>query len=189
MKQILLIIIAFSFTGCGLIYPSLQDSKPPEDTFTSEVLRNARKIIYVSPTGNDKTKGTKHTPLASIQKAINIAQKGDAVKVEPGTYTGNIRLRSGVSLVGSGHDKTTLTARTGNILTAQDVLDVTIEGFTLDGQHDAEHGLFCNCVNIYNRTKTAQMVTFRKNTVKNFTDNGIHGEMCNILYFQIDLNC
>ncbi len=169
MRRILLIVIAFSLTGCGVIYRSLDDSTPQEDAFVSDVLRNARKIIYVSPTGNDKANGSRHSPLASIQKAINIAQRGDAVKVEPGTYTENIRLRSGVSLVGSVPDKTVITSSSGTIITADNIAKLTVEGFTLDGGDIANHAFACD-----NKRNRAKSIVFRNNVVKNFTDNAIH---------------
>ena len=81
------ILLLVLILGCGGV------KQQPQDTFVSEVPRNARRIIYVSPTGNDKANGSRYSPLVSIQKAIDIAQHGGAVKVGPGTYTENIERR------------------------------------------------------------------------------------------------
>ena len=153
--------------GCNA---GLQKSR---DSFMSGTLHNAKRIIYVSHTGDDKGDGSKARPLATIQKAIDIAQKGDAVKVEPGTYRENIRLRSHVSLVGSGAQVTVLTAEAGNILMAENVIDVSIEGFTFEGRDACENALFCIARDIFSRTPRLVPVTFQKNVVKNFVGSGI----------------
>ena len=43
---------------------------------------------YVSPTGNDTSPGTETSPFRTIQHAADLAQPGDTVLVEDGTYTG-----------------------------------------------------------------------------------------------------
>ncbi len=45
----------------------------------------------------------------SIQKAIDISDKGDSISVAPGIYYENIILRDGRSLLGAGADKTIIT--------------------------------------------------------------------------------
>lgn len=172
-KFCLLIFLAY---GCGK-YEGI-----PQNTIGWDTLQNARRIIYVSSNGSNKANGSRAMPLASIQKAINIAQPGDVVKVEPGTYTENIRLRPRVSLVGSGSDTTTLTSDNENIITAYNVYGVVIEGFTLDGKDKAKYGLFGNCEEVQRRNsnKAPTMIAFRKNVVKNFVDSGIYGLYVNI---------
>jgi len=154
----------------------------PRDGPVSDVLRKAGRIIYVSKTGSDKGNGSRYYPLASIQKAIDIAAPGDVVRVGPGIYTENIVLRSRVSLVGSGADVTILTSESGSILTANNVFGVTIEGFTLDGKDSAQYGLWAQCQHIQSRSKSHSptMIIFRNNVVKNFLIDGIHGEYVNI---------
>jgi hypothetical protein len=49
------------------------------------------RTIYVSPSGDDgRSRGSvsAHTPLATITKAIRVAQPGDTILVHGGTYTG-----------------------------------------------------------------------------------------------------
>jgi len=170
------VLFIFSFLGCSGV------KQQPQDTFVSDVMRDARRIIYVSLTGNDKASGSRGSPLASIQKAIDIAQHDDVVRVEPGTYTENIKLRSHINLVGSGTEATIITAEDGNIITADNVFDVIIEGFTLDGKDSAQHGLFSNCEYIQRRSNSQSptMIIFRKNVVKNLLGCGIYGEYSNI---------
>lgn len=78
-------------------------------------------------------------PGESIQSAIDAASIGDTVRVDPGTYTENLRLRSGVNVVGSGHGNTTLRGFGGfppfiistDVVTATDVTNSRFEGFKI----------------------------------------------------------
>ena len=47
----------------------------------------------------------------TIQAAIDAAQPGETVKVQPGTYTESVKLREGVCLLGSGAKRTILDAQ------------------------------------------------------------------------------
>lgn len=152
-----------------------------QNSLGRETLQTARKIIYVSPSGNDGSQGSRASPLITIQEAIRRAQSGDVVKVMPGTYAGNIWLKPHVSLVGSGADVTTLMAEHGNILTAENVYDITVEGFTIDGIDSAEHGLFCDGQQIRSSPRNPIMVVFRQNIVKNFISHAIEGRYANFI--------
>ena len=75
----------------------------------------------------------------SIQAAIDAADIGDTVQVDPGTYTENLRLRSGVNVVGSGFATTTLRGFGGilgfavstDVVTATGVTNSRFEGFKI----------------------------------------------------------
>ncbi|MBT0772249.1 DUF1565 domain-containing protein [Kineosporia sp. J2-2] len=59
--------------------PSHADSPPPG------------RVLYVSPEGSDGTTrmaAGRHSPLATITKAIKLAQPGDTIVVQGGTYVG-----------------------------------------------------------------------------------------------------
>jgi hypothetical protein len=147
------------------------------DESGSESLQNARNIIYVSPNGNDESRGTKRTPLETIQKAISIAKNGDAIKVAPGTYNENIYLRSKMSLIGSGSDVTIITSNKGNIITGKDTFNITIEGFTLDGQDSAQYGLYADGSGLpewQNNPQASRMIVFKNNTIKNLVNHAIY---------------
>ncbi len=118
-------------------------------------------------------------PFRSIQKALSIAQSGDVIKVQPGTYNENIRLKSRISLIGSGANNTILTADKDNIITGYNIYGVVIEGFTLDGKDTAQRGLHVDCVGVANRRQP--LVIFRNNIVKNFLDAGASGINTNVI--------
>lgn len=78
----------------------------------------------------------------SIQKAIDIADRGDTVKVDPGIYYENIILRDGRNLIGSGADKTIITDDGEGRPDAIIQIDGNCElsGFTITGARGAGVG-------------------------------------------------
>ncbi|MBC8228746.1 right-handed parallel beta-helix repeat-containing protein [bacterium] len=102
-------------------------------------------VIYVSSEyGSPGGDGTKEDPYDTIQRGINEAGWKDIVQALPGTYTENINLRSDLILLGSGIENTTITAASGNIVTANNVHNVSFSGFTIDGQGSADNGIVCS---------------------------------------------
>jgi len=78
---------------------------------------------------------------ATIQEAIDAANPGDTVVVDPETYLENITIsKDGITLQGSGADVTTIDGGDiGSVIKMSGVSDVTISGFTItnglgDGQ-------------------------------------------------------
>lgn len=52
---------------------------------------HATQVFYVSKTtGKNKNDGSKEAPLKNIQKAVELAQAGDLIKVAEGNYFGNL---------------------------------------------------------------------------------------------------
>ncbi|MBN2247978.1 MAG: right-handed parallel beta-helix repeat-containing protein, partial [Coriobacteriia bacterium] len=91
---------------------------------------------HVAVGGDDAAgTGTLASPFASVQKAIDVAASGGGnVYVGPGTFTGNITLRNGVSLYGSGAEETTLTVVSGSVITISNIGGgETVSGFTITG--------------------------------------------------------
>lgn len=88
----------------------------------------------------------------SIQAAIDAADYGDTVKVGPGTYDENLRLRSGVLLLGAGAGETILDGggRGQNLIDASFTRDSVVRGFTLrnvgqgEGCADPDDPLLCS---------------------------------------------
>ena len=64
-----------------------------------------------------------------IQSAINAASSGDTILVRAGNYYGNIRLKSGLKILGQGHDQTVILGdKSANVVSATDVTDSVLEG-------------------------------------------------------------
>lgn len=60
--------------------------------------------IYISPTGSDTKSGTQAAPFKTLFKATSVAQNGDVIHVNAGTYTESKSsyLPVGVSIEGEG---------------------------------------------------------------------------------------
>ncbi len=101
-------------------------------------------VIYVSPDGSPTGDGTKENPYDTIQRGIDESGRNDIVQVLPGTYEENITLYSDLIVFGSGAENTTITAESGSIVTANNVHNVNLSGFTIDGQGSADNGILCS---------------------------------------------
>ena len=107
--------------GCPNIVET-ESTTPPLDTFR----RNGVNLIL---TGEDTLIVA---PGESIQAAINAASIGDTVQVDPGTYTENLHLRSGVNVVGSGYASTILRGLgNSNVVTSIGITNSRFEGFKI----------------------------------------------------------
>jgi formylglycine-generating enzyme required for sulfatase activity len=66
---------------------------------TIVVQKAIRTTLWVSTTGNDTTgNGTASKPYATIGKAHSLANKGDVIKVLPGTYTQSVVIEKAVEI-------------------------------------------------------------------------------------------
>jgi len=84
----------------------------------------------------------------TIQAGINAASSGDTVLVAPGTYYENIQMAEGITLLGSGWQNTTIDGGgLANVITAYQVSNVTIEGFTV--QNAEQSGSAPGCIGIH----------------------------------------
>ncbi|MFC1966979.1 right-handed parallel beta-helix repeat-containing protein, partial [Chloroflexota bacterium] len=124
MKRLFNIFLAFVF-ACGLMVAPI--SVQPA---------LAAGTIYVSVTGNDSSgAGTEGNPYRTIQKAINVADQGDTIKVTAGTYQENIVLKNDYKVIiqGDGASTTTIDGRSlGTVIYANGVASGTlIDGFTI----------------------------------------------------------
>ncbi|MBL9167136.1 MAG: right-handed parallel beta-helix repeat-containing protein [Verrucomicrobiales bacterium] len=107
--------------GCTSVVQT-DGTRPPLDTFR----RNGVNLVI---TGQDTLIVA---PGESIQSAIDAAAVGDTVHVDAGTFTENIHLRSGVNVVGSGFNSTTLRGLgDGTVVTAIGVTNSRFEGFRI----------------------------------------------------------
>ncbi len=103
---------------------------------------------YVSLLGSDAIgDGTLENPYATPQHAIDMAVAGQTVCVGPGTFTGNVTMKNGVSLIGSGANETILNGtgsdsvvRFSNLYTDELLSDLTVTG----GSATDGGGIYCN---------------------------------------------
>lgn len=107
--------------GCTTIIET-EGTTPPLDTFR-------RYGVELTLTGEDTLIVA---PGETIQAAIDAASIGETVHVDPGTYTENLRLRSGVNVVGSGYSATILRGLgNSNVVTAIGTTNSRFEGFKI----------------------------------------------------------
>lgn len=114
--------------GCTTVVET-EGTTPPLDTFR-------RYGVELTLTGEDTLIVA---PGETIQAAIDAADIGDTVHVDPGTYTENLRLRSGVNVVGAGYGSTILRGLgNSNVVTAIGTTNSRFEGFkiTRNGNND-----------------------------------------------------
>ena len=114
--------------GCTTVVET-EGTTPPLDTFR-------RYGVELALYGEDTLIVA---PGETIQSAIDAASIGDTVHVDPGTYTENLRLRSGVNVVGSGYANTILRGLGNtNVVFAPGTTNSRFEGFkiTRNGNND-----------------------------------------------------
>ncbi|MFI5364906.1 MAG: right-handed parallel beta-helix repeat-containing protein [Candidatus Binatia bacterium] len=107
-------------------------------------VRAVGSVFFVDPQGSDSTGGSATQPLRTIGRAASLAQQGDAVVVNPGTYQESVILpRSGAptaSIVFQGLPGAVMTSPDpAASLSAFDVganAYVTVEGFEMTGGFD-----------------------------------------------------
>ena len=90
---------------------------------------------------------TRHVPgeFATIQAAIDASSHGDEVRISAGSYTGQVVLKSGVNVVGSGVDRTTLTYSEGAIVYAGSLASgTTLSDLAINGAWTADIGVDCH---------------------------------------------
>ena len=90
------------------------------------------EALVVAGSGSTRTVPTDYP---TIQTAIDAAAAGDIVFVEPGVYHESLHMRSNVSLVGAGADKTVIDgAGPGvSLIDYTSAKNVVVRGFTLSG--------------------------------------------------------
>jgi len=146
--------------------------------------------VFVSPNGSDETgDGSAENPYRTIQHGIDMSPRKDAVvRVLPGTYQENITLSSDLMVLGSGAAQTIITAAGGNVVSATNVVEVTLAGFTIDGQGAASNGILCSGAtammmindNIITRATTgircsdSANVLIQSNTIRQHVEVGVY---------------
>ena len=60
--------------------------------------------VWVATTGSDDNDGSQASPVASVSKAVDLAQSGSTIHIKEGTYNqGKISLNKTLSFVGEGN--------------------------------------------------------------------------------------
>ncbi|GBL34520.1 serine-rich adhesin for platelets [Filimonas sp.] len=152
--------------------------------------------VYTSAIGNDNNSGTANAPFATIGKAIQVAQAGNTIKVDAGTFTENITVSKSLSILGANAvvnpNTGTRNAETvlvpsvndpsaGRLINLQ-ANNVVISGFTLDGDNPSLsggttiiNGADANTARALNNKPAATNgLTFENNIVRNFTLTGVY---------------
>jgi len=105
--------------------------------------------VYTSAVGNDNNAGTANAPFATIGKAIQVAQTGNTIKVDAGTYTENVTVGKSINVLGPNYN---VSPNTGSRLAEAIILpsstntssgavvtittgNVQFQGFTIDGDN------------------------------------------------------
>lgn len=118
--------------------PSVLRSKPvscPALFLLAALLACRTQSFDPAPIPEVRPKTTLLVPgeYASLASAMEAAQPGDVVKVGPGEFLGAVRLKSGVTLRGSGMDLTTLNVDKGPVILAEHVHQSVVEDLRLEG--------------------------------------------------------
>lgn len=71
------------FAGCT---SDTRDDQQTPSSNTTETPPENPDTIFVAPDGDDTNRGTRETPLGSIQQGLNQAQPGDTIRIQPGRY-------------------------------------------------------------------------------------------------------
>jgi hypothetical protein len=106
-------------------------------------------LWYVATTGSDATGiGSMNLPLASVQKAINLAYTDDEIYVRPGNYVGNVNFYGKRLKVISeqGADETTLTGSGGSVVQfiSGESAATVLDGFKITGgSASSGGGIYC----------------------------------------------
>ncbi|OWA15011.1 DUF1565 domain-containing protein [Streptomyces sp. CS057] len=102
---------------------------------TPSAAATAASAYYVSPSGSDANAGTSAgAPLATIQKAVDLAPSGAVVNLAAGTYRQDVvTVRAGVTITGPSNAVVKGAGDARIIQVRHD--STTLSGFTVDGLH------------------------------------------------------
>ncbi|MBI2729438.1 MAG: DUF1565 domain-containing protein [Sphingobacteriales bacterium] len=104
--------------------------------------------VFTNTAGNDANAGTATAPFATIQYAVNIAAANDIIYVDAGTYTEQVTITKGLTIIGAGQNATSILKpavtvappgsfpEQGVIQTAQNIGDVNIKDVSVTGDYN-----------------------------------------------------
>jgi ELWxxDGT repeat protein len=153
--------------------------------------------VFTTTVGNDANSGIPSSPLLTINAALTKAQAGDTIFVDAGTYIESLIVNKQVVLRGAkfGQNPGALLDRgnetiiipsvnnlnlTGGSVIRLAATDITIDGFTIDGNNTSiKSGVLVNGVDvnaatgIFNDDNVVSNITVKNNIVKNTGTYGI----------------
>lgn len=104
--------------------------------------------VLTTAVGNNTNAGTKTAPVSTMTYALSIAQAGDTIIVDSGTYEEQLTIDKGITIIGAGQELTSVLKPTvtvappgpfteqGVIQTEQNIGDVFIENMSITGGTD-----------------------------------------------------
>lgn len=109
--------------------------------------------------------GTQTHPFDSITEGIEAVTSGKSVVVAAGTYNEQLIINKGITLQGAGKESTMISGLgyTGNLITVT-ADDVTISGFTIDGDLGTDVGIYSD---------SSSSIEISENLIKSNRDSGI----------------
>jgi parallel beta-helix repeat protein len=110
--------------------------------------------------------GTETHPFNTIAEGIVTVPPGKSVIVSAGTYNEKLIINKGIVLQGAGKESTFINGLgyTGNLITIE-ADNVTISGFTIDGNNSASVGIYFN---------NYSFISINNNIIQNNTSYGIN---------------
>lgn len=133
--------------------------------------------LWVATDGSDVTgDGSEGDPWASITHAVDNAPDGALVLVEPGTYTGRVRLRRVFSQGVTVRSQVPYQARLRNdsrVLIAYEAQGITVEGFDIAHTSPAVEGLVVHIQDLIDGPDFTRRITLRDNVLHDSFDNDL----------------
>lgn len=129
------------------------------------VVQSQPAELYVDDDATEVQDGSREHPFRTIMQGINTAVAGQTVIVLPGAYRENVRMKDGVSLIGSGFELTLIDGQGGWAVTGTGIgAGTTLAGFTIT---NGSVGVLC----------TSSSLTIRDNYITNLdlTSTGADG--------------
>ena len=65
--------------------------------------------VFTSATGSNSNAGTPAAPFATLQYAVSAAAAGDIIYVDAGSYSGQVTIDKGITIIGAGQTLTYIT--------------------------------------------------------------------------------
>jgi Right handed beta helix region/SprB repeat/Protein of unknown function (DUF1565) len=153
--------------------------------------------VFTTAVGSNANNGSPAAPFATINYAISVAETGDTIYVDAGTYVENISVNKKVVLRGAnfgqnpgasldrGNETIVIPSSTNLNLTGGSVIniaeaDITVDGFTIDGNNpNINSGTLVNGVDvnaatgIFNNNNIISNLTVKNTIVVNTGTYGI----------------
>jgi len=146
--------------------------------------------VYTTATGDDSHAGSSSAPFATIAHAVSVAQPGDIIYADAGTYVENVVIDKPLSLKGAhagtnpgtsldrGGETVVYTASndiTNAVVFAINSTNISIDGFTIDGDNPSlAGGLLLNGADVnagfglFNQQQLVDGLRLKNNIIRNF---------------------